>query len=159
MATSIDELLTSRSIKGRTDFPEYDMLDAMIASALTKLFTTHVHFRKGVCVEEQRAQKDDRFFRGRHLAYMIYEYFRATGAHEAVQGPSDLFKKRLQNDDVQDFHAEWDQTLLSASETLTEMVLEGLYKSKLRDSVQVQTVFDQETIRNKGQPSYSRLKT
>ena len=42
------------------------------------------------------------------------------------------------------------------------MVLEGLYKSKLQDSVQLQTVlalYDQETVRNNGQASYSRLKT
>ena len=34
IAKSIDELVTSRSIVGRTDFPDYDMLDAMVASAL-----------------------------------------------------------------------------------------------------------------------------
>ena len=37
-------------------FPEYDMFDAMIASALEKLLHTHVHFRKRVSVEEQRAE-------------------------------------------------------------------------------------------------------
>ena len=68
---------------------------------------------------------------------MIYEHFRATGAYDAVQGLSDLFNIRLQNDDVQDFDVRWDQALLSASETPTEMVLEGLYKSKLQDSVQL----------------------
>ena len=36
MAKSIDELMTSRSIAGRTDFPDYDVLDAMIPSALSK---------------------------------------------------------------------------------------------------------------------------
>ena len=40
---------------------------------------------------------------------MIYEYFRATGAYEAVQGLSDLFRKRLRNEDVQDFDVRWDQ--------------------------------------------------
>ena len=34
IAKSIDEIMTSRSFVGRTDFPDYDMLDAMIASAL-----------------------------------------------------------------------------------------------------------------------------
>ena len=29
IAKSIDELMTSRSIVGRNDFPDYDMLDAM----------------------------------------------------------------------------------------------------------------------------------
>ena len=65
---------------------------------------------------------------------MISEHFRATGAHEAVQGLSDLFTVRLQNDDVQDFDVRWDQGLFSA------MILEGLYKSKLQDSVHLQTM-------------------
>ena len=39
-ANSIDELVKSRSIVERTDFTNYDMLDAMIASALKKLPTT-----------------------------------------------------------------------------------------------------------------------
>ena len=61
-----------------------------------------------------------------------------------------------------DFDVRLDQALLSANETLTDTVLEGLYKSKLQDSVQLQTVlalYDQETVRNGGQTSYSRLKT
>ena len=93
---------------------------------------------------------------------MIFEHFRATGVYEAAQGLSDLFNICLQNDDVQDFDVRWDQALQSASETPTEMILEGLYKSTLQDFVQLQTVlalYDQETIRNKRQPSYSRLKT
>ena len=114
---------------------------------------------KGVSVEEQRAQKYDRFLRERQIAEMIYEHFRATGYYEAVQGLSDLFNIRLWNDDVQDFDVRWDHALLSASETPSAMVLEELYKSKLQDSVQLQTVlalYDQETIRNNGQPSYSK---
>ena len=87
----------------------------MIASALEKLLA-HVHFRKRESVEEQRAQKDDRFLRGGQIAYMIYEHFRATGAYEAVQGLSDSFSIRLQNDDVPDFDDRWDQALLAASE-------------------------------------------
>ena len=42
------------------------------------------------------------------------------------------------------------------------MVLEGLYMSKLQDSVQLQTVlalYDQETVRNNGQTRYWRLRT
>ena len=107
-------------------------------------------------------KKHDRFLRGRQIAYMIYEYFRATEAHEAVQGLSDLFILSLQNDDVQDFDVRWDHALLSVSEMPSDMILEGLYKSKLQNSVQLQTVlalYDQETARNKGKPNYSQLKT
>ena len=39
---STDELVTSRSIVERTDLRVYDMLDAMIVSALKKLFDKHV---------------------------------------------------------------------------------------------------------------------
>ena len=92
---------------------------------------------------------------------MIYEHFRATGAYEAVQGLSDLFNVRLQNVDVHDFDVRWDHALLSANETRTEMILEGLYKSKFQESAQLQTVlalYDQEPVRNGGQPNYQRFK-
>ena len=50
----------------------------------------------------------------------------------------------------------------AASEIPTEMILGGLYKSQFQDSDRLQTVLalhDQETVRNNGQPNYSRLKT
>ena len=90
IAESIDELMTSRSIVVN-DFPDFDVLDAMIASALKKILNTQVPFRIRVSAEEQRAQKDDRFSRGRQIAYMIYEYVRTTDACGAVQGLADLF--------------------------------------------------------------------
>ena len=95
IAKSIDELMTSRSIVGRTDFPDFDMLYAMIASALKKLLNTQMHFRKRVSLEEQRVQKHDRFLRGRQIAYMIYEYFRATGTNEAVTWTLRLVHKKF----------------------------------------------------------------
>ena len=72
---SIDDLVTPRSYLGRTDFPDHDTLDAMMASALRKLFDKQTHFRKRVIVDEQRAQNNDRFLRGRQIAFMIYEHF------------------------------------------------------------------------------------
>ena len=65
-AKSIDDLMTSRSITGRTDFTDYEMLDAKTAYALKKILTS-VHIRRRVNVEEQRAQKDDRFLRCRQI--------------------------------------------------------------------------------------------
>ena len=92
-AKSIDDPMTSRSIVGRTDdFTDYNMLDAMIASASKKLLDKHVRFRKRFSVEEQRAQKYGRFSRGRPIACMIYEHIRATGSYDSVHGVSDLFK-------------------------------------------------------------------
>ena len=163
IAKSIDELVTSQSIMERSDFSEYDVPDAMIASALKKLLNTHVHIRKKVGVEEQRAQKYDRFFRGRQIAYMIHEHSCATGAFGAAQGVSVLYNVRLQNDDVQDFDVRWDQALISANEIPTEVVLEGFFTSQsdriLFNFRRSWLLHDQETVRNNGQPSYPRLKT
>ena len=75
VAKSIDELVTSRSITEQHNFPDFDMLVAMIASALKRLLDKHEHFHKRVSVEEQRAQKYDRFLRGMQIACMIYEHF------------------------------------------------------------------------------------
>ena len=107
VAKSIDEFVTSRSFTGQPNFLDFDMFDAMIASALKKLINTQSTFRKRVSVEKQRAQNSDRFSRGRQIAYMICEYFRATGACDTVQGVADLVSMILQNDDVQDVDERW----------------------------------------------------
>ena len=85
-AKSIEELMASRLISGQPKFLDFDMPDAMIASALKELLNTQSNFWKRASVEEQRAQNSDRFLRGRQIAYMIFEYFRPTGACEAAQG-------------------------------------------------------------------------
>ena len=42
-AKSFDELVTSRSIAGQHNFPDFEMLDAMIASALKTRLNTQSH--------------------------------------------------------------------------------------------------------------------
>ena len=79
---SLDELKSSRSVIGK-DFPNFEMLDAKIASALNKIIQNS-QFKKKVGLEDQKAQKEDRFLRGRQIAFMIYDYFRVTGAHDTV---------------------------------------------------------------------------
>ena len=93
---------------------------------------------------------------------MIFEYFRATGAYETVQGLADLVSMTLQNDDVQDFDVRWDLARLSVSEVPSDPILEGLCKSKLQNSSQRRTVMalsDQEVARNNGTPNDQQLKT
>ena len=68
------------------------MLDARIASVLNKIIkNSHFNKKKKVSLEEQKAQKEDRFLRGRPIAYMINDYFRVTGAHDTVLDSADLF--------------------------------------------------------------------
>ena len=82
MVDSLDGLKSSRSVYGK-DLSDFEMLDAKIASVLDKIIQNS-QFKKMVSLEEQKAQKDDRFLRGRQIAFMIYDYFRVTGAHDTV---------------------------------------------------------------------------
>ena len=63
MVDSLDELKSSRSVCGK-DFPNFEMLDAKIASALNKIIQNS-QFKKKISLEEQKAQKEDRLLRGR----------------------------------------------------------------------------------------------
>ena len=73
---------SSRSIKS-TEFPNFETLDAKIASSLNKIIQNS-YFKKKVSLEEQKAPKEDQFLRGRQIAYMTYDYFRVTGTHDTV---------------------------------------------------------------------------
>ena len=59
--------------------PNFEILDARIASALNKIIHNS-HFKRSISLEEQKAQKQDRFLRGMQIAFLIYEYFWVTGA-------------------------------------------------------------------------------
>ena len=71
MVESVDELQTSQSIGGHR-FQNFEMLDAKIASALKKI-VTNSYFKKKVSLEQQKAQMEDQFLRGRQISYMMYE--------------------------------------------------------------------------------------
>ena len=133
MVELVDDPKTSQSNGGRR-FPNFEMLDAKIASALKEIIM-NPNFRRKVSREEQKAQMEDRFLRGRQIAYMIYEYFRATGAHEHVLDCTDLFGATLQGDDIQDIDTRWDQVLSSTSGVPKYGILESLYKMRTRESL------------------------
>ena len=105
--------------------PDFEVLDEKIASALNKIIHNS-RFQKKVSLEEQKAQKEDRFLRGRQIDYLIYEYFRVTGANDAVENYADLFTNSLRNDDIQEFDSKWDGILLSMTKIPPDDILEGL---------------------------------
>ena len=111
---SVDDLKSSRSIRG-TRGPNFELLDARIASALNKIIQT-TRFKKKVSLEEMKAHKEDRFLRGRQIAYLIYESFQVTGANDSVQNCADLFTVALRNDNIQEFDTKWDEILLSMTQ-------------------------------------------
>ena len=89
MVDSVDDLMSSSSIRG-IQMPNFEVLDARIASALNRIIHNS-HFKRRVSLEEHKAQQQDRFLRGRQIAYLIYEYFRVTGANDSVESCVDLF--------------------------------------------------------------------
>ena len=82
--------------------PDFEVLDAKTAPALNSIIHNS-HFKRRVSLEEQKAQKEDRFLRGRQIAYLIYEYFRVAGANDSVENYADLFTFALRNDENQEF--------------------------------------------------------
>ena len=159
LVDSVDELRSSSSTRG-ISMPKFEVLDARIASALNKIIHNS-HFKRKISLEEQKAQKEDRFLRGRQIAYLIYEQFRVTGTHDSVENYTDLFTIVLRNDDTQEFDSKWDGTLLSMTKIPHDDILEGLYKLRIRESEKLKTVlelYDLETHQKKLEPDYHRLK-
>ena len=152
---SVDDLKSSSSIRG-ISIPNFEVLDARIASALNKI-VHNSHFKRRISLEEQKAQKQDRFLRGRQIAYLIYDYFRVTGINDSVENYADLFTISLRNDD-----SKLDGILLSMTTIPPDDILEGLYKLRIRESEKCKTVlelYDLETHQKKLEPDYHRLKT
>ena len=136
----------------------FEVLDARIASALNRIIHNS-HFRRKISLEEQKAQKEDRFLRGRQIAYLIYDYFRVIGSHDSAENHADLFTISLRNDDIQEFDSKWDGIMTKIP---SDDILEGLYKLRIRESEELKTVlelYDLETHQKKLGPDYHRLKT
>ena len=132
----------------------FEVLDARIASALTKIIYNS-HFKRRISLEEQKVQTQDRFLRGRQIAYLIYD-------HSSVENYADLFTISLRNDDIQEFDSKWDGILLSMTKIPPDDIFEGLYKLRIRESEKLKTVlelYDLEIHQKKLGPDYRRLKT
>ena len=101
LVESVDDLKSSCSVRG-FQIPKFEVLDAKIASVLNRIIN-NTQFQRKVSLEEQKAQKEYRFLRGRQIAYLIYEYFRVTGANDSVENSTDQFTIVLRNADIQEF--------------------------------------------------------
>ena len=161
MVNSVDDLESSCSVRGLTPFPDFELLDARIASVLNKIIWNS-YFKKKVSLEEQKAQKADRFLRGRQNAYLIYDCFRVTGVNESVLDYADLFTVVLRNDDIQEFDTRRDENVLSMEQFLLDDILESLYNFRTRESDQLKTVmeyYEMEIHQKISTPNYQKLKT
>ena len=104
----------------------FEVLDAKIAFALNKIIQS-TRFKKRSVWRNKKAQKEDRFLRGRQIAYLIYEYFRVTGANDSVENYADLFTVVLRNENIQEFDTKWDEILLSMTQIPFNETLESLW--------------------------------
>ena len=138
---SVDDFRSSSSSTRSISMPNFEVLDARIASALNKIIHNS-HFKRRISLEEQKAQKEDRFLRGRQIAYLIYDYFQVTGIHDSVENHADLFTIGPRNDDVQEFDSKWDGILLPMTKIPPDDILEGLYKLRIRESEKLKTVLE-----------------
>ena len=139
----------------RNSNAEFEVLDAKIASALNRII-------QNTRLRNKKAQKEDRFFRGRQIAYLIYEYFRVIGANDSVENYADLFTVVLQNDDIPEFDSKWDGILNSMTKIPSDDILDGLWKLRIRESDQLKNVlelYNTEIHQKKAGPDYHRLKT
>ena len=135
LVDSVVELRSSSFTRG-ISMPNFEVLDARIASALNKIIHNS-HFKRKISLEEQKAQKEDRFLRGRQIAYLICDHFLVTGTHDSVEN----YNSVLRNDDIQEFGSKWDGILLSMTKVPHDDILEGLYKLRIRESEKLKTEF------------------
>ena len=160
LVASVDDLKSSCSVRG-IQMPNFEVLDAKIASALNRIIH-NTQFKRKVSLEEQKAQKENRFLRGRQIAYLIYEYFRVIGANDSGENYADLFTLVLRNDEIQEFDSKLDGILLSMTKIPSDDILESLYKLRIRESEKLKTaleLYDLEIHQKKAGPDYHRLKT
>ena len=122
--------------------PNFEVLDARIASALNKIIHNS-NFKRRISLEEQKAQKEDRFLRGRQIGYLIYEYFLVTGAFTILSRTTPTFSLLVfKMTGFRKFDSKWNGILLSMTKIPPDDILEGLYKLRIRESEILKTVLE-----------------
>ena len=153
VAKSVYDLLTSGPLKGMYSLTLRCLMHRL---RLRRRGSSRISTSNGELKwKSSMLPKHDRFLRGRQIAYMICEHFRATGAREAAPDLSDPCSVSLQGGDIQDFDSRWDQALSSASEILKANVLECVCNMRVRESVQLRelvAMYEQEIDRDGAMP-------
>ena len=118
--------------------------------------------RKRSVWRNKKPQQEDRFLRGRQIAYLIYEYFRVTGANDSVENYADPSTVALRDDNIQEFDTKWDEILSSMTQIPSDEIWESLYKLRIQESEKLKIVlelYNVEIHQKKDDPDYHRLKT
>ena len=142
MVDSVDDSLSVRGIQ----LPNFEVLHARIPSALNKIIHNS-HFKRRSSLEDRKAQKEDRFHRGKQIAPPD---LRVLPGHWSQR----FCLLRI-------FDSKWDGILLSMTKIPPDDILEGFYKLRIRESEKLKTVlelYDLETHQKELGPDYHRLK-
>ena len=118
--------------------------------------------RRRVSLEEQKAQKEDRFLRGRQIAYLIYEYFRVTGANDCGENYADLFTFVVRKWWYSGIRFKIGRNLIINDAKPIWWHLGKLVQLRIRESEKLKTVlelYNMEIHQKKAGPDYHRLKT
>ena len=129
MVESVDDLKSSCSVRG-IRMPDFEVLDAKIASALNRIIH-NTRFKRKVSLEEQKAQKQDRFLRGRQIAYLIYECFRVTGANDSAKIMPTYLQLFFEMMKFRNSIRNVTESLLSMTKIPLDGILESLYKFRI----------------------------
>ena len=161
LADSVDDLKSSCSTAGK-NFPNFEMLDAEIASALNKIIQNS-QFKKKVSLEEQKSHKEERFQRGRQIAFMIYDYFRVTGAPTLPFFTMPIYSLLLfMMTTFRNWIQDGTKFYCRCHKSHPDGILESLCKLTIRESDQLKTVlelYDMEIHQKISVPNYQQLKT
>ena len=112
-------------------------------------------------MEKQNAQQDNRFLKGRQIAYLIFGYFKIRGTGQPLLDFNDLLRIQLKNDIEQGFDTKRDEVLLSLTNALEKDLFEVLDNKQLHYSEEFKHLmasYLQDTVQ-KGEPATgARLK-
>ena len=119
---------SSSSIRG-IQMPNFEVLDARIASALNKIIhNSHKKIQSGGTKGPEAGpvpSVEDR------LLTWSTNTSGSLGANDSVENYTDLFTVGLRNDNVQEFDSKWDGILLSLAKIPPDDILEGLLKFRI----------------------------
>ena len=105
MIDTVDDLLSSFSTRG-IQMPNFEVLDARIPSALTRIIHNS-QFKRRISLEEQQGPESGPFLRGRQIAYLDTKHLQVTRWNDSVENFADLFTIGLRSSIVYDENPTW----------------------------------------------------
>ena len=134
----MDDLESWRSIR-RTPGPNFELLDARIASALNKIIQNAPAQEKGQSGGNESSQRRPFPLRKPNNELPIFPGHWGKD-NDSVENYADQFTVVLRNDDIQEFDSKWGEILLSMTQISSDDTLESLCELRVRESGELKAV-------------------